>query len=46
VDGKTAACRLGALDPPKVFSCPVKSWLFPISRPAFVAKKKYGFVLQ
>jgi hypothetical protein len=23
----------------------VKSWLFPISRPAFVAKK-YGFVLQ
>jgi hypothetical protein len=36
---------VAALDPPKVFSFPVKSWLFPISRPAFVAKK-YGFVLQ
>ena len=36
---------VGDLDPPKVFSFPVKSWLFPISRPAFVARK-YGFILQ
>jgi hypothetical protein len=27
------------------FTFPLKSWLFPISHPAFVAKK-YGFVLR
>ena len=40
---KSRLASVGALDPPKVLSFPVKSWLSPISHPAFVAKK-YGFV--